>query len=110
MTDDKKVEKKEKRNAPTQQPKEQPKEKAAQPAKVESKPHEQLQFNGYRAEVVELIGKTGTRGEVRQVMCRVLDGRDRGRVIRRNVKGQIKKGDVLLLVDTEREAKQIKTK
>ncbi|MEM4590028.1 MAG: 30S ribosomal protein S28e [Candidatus Micrarchaeia archaeon] len=68
------------------------------------------QLNGYRGEVIELIGKTGTCGEVRQVMCRILDGRDKGRVIRRNVKGQVKVGDILLLVDTEREAKQIKSK
>lgn len=67
-------------------------------------------INGYRGEVIELIGKTGTCGEVRQVMCRILDGRDKGRVIRRNVKGQVKVGDILLLVDTEREAKQIKSK
>ncbi len=107
MTDDKKIDKK--KEAPTQQPKEQIKEKVSQSAKTETKPQEH-EFNGYRAEVVELIGKTGTRGEVRQVMCRVLDGRDKGRVIRRNVKGQIKKGDILLLVDTEREAKQIRTK
>lgn len=71
---------------------------------------EQQMLNGYRGEVIELIGKTGTCGEVRQVMCRILDGRDRGRVIRRNVKGQVKVGDILLLVDTEREAKQIKSK
>lgn len=71
---------------------------------------EQQQLNGYRGEVIELIGKTGTCGEVRQVMCRILDGRDKGRVIRRNVKGQVKVGDILLLVDTEREAKQIKSK
>ena len=104
MTDDKKLEKKDKKDVPPK-----PEEKA-QPTKEKAAPQTERQFNGYRAEVVELIGKTGTRGEVRQVMCRVLDGRDRGRVIRRNVKGQVKKGDVLLLVDTEREAKQIKTK
>ena len=61
-------------------------------------------------EVVEVIVKTGIHGEVYQVMCKVLDGKDKGRVIRRNVKGPVKKGDVMLLLETEREAKEIKAK
>ncbi|MFH1448604.1 MAG: 30S ribosomal protein S28e [Candidatus Micrarchaeota archaeon] len=62
------------------------------------------------AEIVEVIGKTGIHGEVYQAMCKVLEGRDKGRVIRRNIKGPIKKGDKLILLETEREAKQIKAK
>ncbi|VVB74044.1 30S ribosomal protein S28e [uncultured archaeon] len=83
---------------------------AAAPAAAPSKKDEAPKgfITGFKSEVVELIGKTGTCGEVRQVMCRVLEGRDKGRVIRRNVKGQVKKGDMLLLLDTEREAKQIR--
>ncbi|MFH1780052.1 MAG: 30S ribosomal protein S28e [Candidatus Micrarchaeota archaeon] len=65
---------------------------------------------GYPAEVVEIIGKTGVFGEINQVMCKVLDGRDRGRVIRRNIKGPIKKGDFLMLIETERESKPLKNK
>ncbi len=62
------------------------------------------------AEVVEVIGKTGIYGEVYQAMCKILEGRDKGRVIRRNIKGPVKKGDVIILLETEREAKQIKAK
>ena len=61
-------------------------------------------------EVVEVIVKTGIHGEVYQVMCKVLDGKDKGRVIRRNVKGPVRKGDMMMLLETEREAKEIKAK
>ena len=61
-------------------------------------------------EVVEVVVKTGIHGEVYQVMCKVLDGKDKGRVIRRNVKGPVKRGDMMLLLETEREAKEIKAK
>ena len=61
-------------------------------------------------DVVEVVVKTGIHGEVYQVMCKVLDGKDKGRVIRRNVKGPVKKGDIMLLLETEREAKEIKAK
>ena len=61
-------------------------------------------------EVVEVVVKTGIHGEVYQVMCKVLDGKDKGRVIRRNAKGPVKRGDITMLLETEREAKEIKAK
>jgi len=67
-------------------------------------------IQGFRAEIVEIIGQTGVFGEVRQVMCKIIDGKDRGRVIRRNVKGPVRKGDVLILLETERESKPIRGK
>ena len=62
-------------------------------------------------EIVDVKGiKTGIHGEVYQVLCKVMDGKDKGRVIRRNVKGPIKKGDTILLLETEREAKEIRAR
>ena len=66
--------------------------------------------NAIPVEVVEVVVKTGIHGEVYQVMCKVLEGKDIGRVIRRNVKGPVKKGDIMMLLESEREAKEIKSK
>jgi small subunit ribosomal protein S28e len=63
---------------------------------------------GTPAEVVEIIQRTGVHGEIIQVLCKILDGPEKGRVKRRNVKGNVRKGDVIILLSTEREAKEIK--
>ncbi len=65
---------------------------------------------GTPAEVVEIIGRTGVHGEVTQVMLKILEGPEKGRVKRRNIVGPVKVGDVVILLSTKHEAREIKAR
>ncbi len=58
--------------------------------------------------VEELIVRTGARGEVTQVKAKILSGRNEGKSMRRNVKGPVRMGDLLVLRETEIEARRVK--
>src|SRR3989344_7011293 len=92
-------------------------EKSAQPEKAGQPPQQaqqrqqkgpQFPEQSFPAQVMEIVGSMGTREGGRQARVKVLSGPDSGKIIRRNVVGPFRIGDVLMLKETEFEASPLK--
>jgi len=67
-------------------------------------------IEGIPATVEEILGRTGFRGELTQVLAKIIDGVEKGKTIRRNVKGPVRIKDIIMLRETQIEARKIRTK
>lgn len=65
---------------------------------------------GFPAEIVEILHRTGVNGEITQCLCKIVDGPDKGRIKRRNIRGLTRVGDIVMLLNTDMEAKEIRSK
>ncbi|SRR3989339_188658 len=92
--------------AKSQKPQKQQQQQSQKASKVSDK----ITGEVASAVVQEIIARTGFRGEITQVKCLVQSGRDKGRSMRRNIRGAVRIGDVLMLRETEIEARRVKSK
>lgn len=85
------------------------KKKVIQEGGIEIKDRD-ISSGGFAARVLEIEGVVNSNQGGYQVKCKVLEGGEAGKTMRRNVFGPVRIGDILTLVETELEASPIKSR
>ena len=68
-----------------------------------------MEVEPVKARVTQLLGRTGSRGGITQVKVILISGKEADkRHLIRNVKGPVRVGDVLELMESEREARRLR--
>ena len=65
--------------------------------KIEKSKGVHLEDSSIPAQVIAIIGRTGLTGEITQIKVRILEGRDKNRILTRNIKGPIRIDDIIIL-------------
>ncbi len=60
------------------------------------------------AQILEIVGSMGTREGGKQARVKLLSGREVGKIMRRNILGPFRIGDIIMLKETEIEASPLK--